>query len=100
MNFTLLFAQAAPGNSMTSMVVMFAAMIGIFYFMVMRPQQKRLKEHKDLLGSVKRGDKVLLSNGMHGTIHEVEDKTVLIEIARNTVVKFDKGAIQSVIASA
>jgi preprotein translocase subunit YajC len=78
---------------------MFAAMIGIFYFMVMRPQQKRVKEHQALLGSVKRGDKVVLNNGMHGTIHEVEDKTVLVEIARNTVVKFDKAAIQSVVAA-
>jgi preprotein translocase subunit YajC len=98
MNFTFLLAQAA-GGSPVNMIIMFAAMIGIFYFMVMRPQQKRVKEHQALLGSVKRGDKVILNNGMHGTIHEVEDKTVLVEIARNTVVKFDKAAIQSVVAA-
>jgi len=100
MNFTILFAQAAGGSNPWSMGIMFAAMIGIFYFMVMRPQQKRMKEHQNLLNSVKRGDKVVLSNGMHGSVYEVEEKTVLVEIAKNTVVKCEKASIQSVVAAA
>ena len=97
MNFTFLLAQM--GGSTWATPVMFALMIGIFYFMVIRPQQKRVKEHQKLLGSVKRGDKIVLNNGMHGTVHEVEEKTVLVEIAKNTVVKFEKASIQSVIAA-
>ena len=74
----------------------FGAIILIFYFMIIRPQQKRMKQQQALINSVKRGDKVVLSNGMHGSVHEVEEKTVLVEIARNTVVRFEKAAIQTV----
>ncbi len=99
MDFTTFFAQApaAGGSSWISTVVMFGAIIGIFYFMIIRPQQKRMKEHQALLGAVKRGDKVVLTGGLHGTVHEVEEKTVLVEIARNTIATYDKGSIQSVV---
>lgn len=102
MNFTTILAQAAPGGGgmQWTTFVMFGAIILIFYFMIIRPQQKRMKEHQNLISSVKRGDKVVLSNGMHGNVHEVEDKTVLVEIAKNTVVRFEKGSIQSVASSA
>jgi len=97
MNFTTILAQAAPGGGgMTSTFIMFGAIILIFYFMIIRPQQKRVKDQQALIGGVKRGDKVVLSNGMHGSVHEVEEKTVLVEIAKNTVVRFEKASIQSV----
>jgi preprotein translocase subunit YajC len=101
---TILAQAAAPaaggGSSMFSTVIMFAAIIAIFFFMIIRPQQKRMKEHQSLLSSVKRGDKVVLSNGMHGTVYEVEDKTILVEIAKNTVIKVEKGSVQSVVEKA
>jgi preprotein translocase subunit YajC len=98
MNFTTILAQAAPdaGGGMTSTFIMFGAIILIFYFMIIRPQQKRIKDQQALIGGVKRGDRVVLSNGMHGAVHEVEEKTVLVEIAKNTVVRFEKGSIQSI----
>jgi preprotein translocase subunit YajC len=99
MDFTIL-AQAAPagGSSIYSTVIMFGAIIAIFFFMIIRPQQKRMKEHQALMAGIKRGDKVTLGNGMHGVVHEVEEKTVLIEVAKNVVIKFDKGSVQSVVA--
>lgn len=102
MDFTTILAQAAPGGgggSLWQTVIMFGAIIAIFFFMIIRPQQKRMKEHQALLAGVKRGDKVVLGNGMHGTVYEVEEKTVLIEVAKNTVIRFDKGAIQSMVAA-
>jgi len=98
MNPTTFLAQAAPsgGGIPWPTFLMFGSIILIFYFMIIRPQQKRVKEHQALIGGVKRGDKVVLSNGMHGSVHEVEEKTVLVEIAKNTVVRFEKGSIQSV----
>ncbi len=99
MNFTTFLAQAAPDGGMFSLsspFIMFGAIILIFYFMIIRPQQKRMKQQQALINSVKRGDKVVLSNGMHGSVHEVEEKTVLVEIARNTVVRFEKASIQTV----
>jgi preprotein translocase subunit YajC len=100
MDFTTILAQAAPGGGggMFTTVIMFGAIIAIFYFMIIRPQQKRMKEHQALLGGIKRGDRVTLGNGMHGTVHQVEEKTVMVEIAKNVVVTFDKGAVQSVVA--
>ena len=83
-------------GSLVSTFVMFGAVILIFYFMMIRPQQKRAKEHKALLGSVKKGDKVVTSSGMHGSVTEVDDMTVTVTIATNTQVKFDKAAIASV----
>lgn len=103
MDFTTILAQAAApgaGGSMIQTVVMFGAIIAIFFFMIIRPQQKRAKEHQSLLSSIKRGDKVTMGNGMHGVVYEVEDKTVLIEVAKNTVIKFDKGAVQAVVSDA
>lgn len=100
MDFTTFFAQASGGGfggQATGTIVMFAAIIGIFYFMIIRPQQKRMKEHQALLSAVKRGDKVVLTGGLHGTVHEVEEKTILVEVAKNTVLTYDKGAVQTVV---
>jgi preprotein translocase subunit YajC len=97
--FTTILALASPpggGGAGWTTPVMFGAIIAIFYFMIIRPQQKRMKEHQSMLSAVKRGDKVVLSGGMHGTVFEVEEKSLLVEIAKNTVVRFDKGAVQSI----
>jgi len=105
MNLTSILALAAPpggsqGGSGIMTIVMFGAIIAIMYFMVIRPQQKRMKQHQAMLGTVKRGDAVTLTGGMHGTVFQVEEKTILVEVAKNTVIKFDKGAIQSIVSNA
>lgn len=76
--------------------VMFGAIGLIFYFMIIRPQNKRMKQHKELVASVKRGDAVTMTGGLHGKVFEVKDTTVLVEIAKNTVVEYEKGSIQAV----
>jgi preprotein translocase subunit YajC len=97
--FNLLAMATPPGEGgiLGSPFILFGVIILIFYFMIIRPQQKRIKEHQNLVAAIKRGDKVVLSNGMHGTVHEVEEKTVLIEVAKNTVIRFEKGSVQSVV---
>lgn len=103
MDLSIILAMAAPpggeggaGGGILGMLPMFAIIFGIFYFMIIRPQQKRMKEQKALLGSVERTDKVVLSSGLHGVVHEVEDTVVLVEVAKNVVVRVEKAAIQSV----
>lgn len=96
MEFSVLAFQA--GSGLLGMLIPFVLIFAIMYFLVIRPQQKRMKEQQALLASVKRGDEVTLSGGMHGRVAQVEEKTVLVEIARNTQVKFDKGAIQNIVA--
>jgi preprotein translocase subunit YajC len=103
MDVFIFLAGAAPAGeggsgwgALTGMLPMFAIIFGIFYFMIIRPQQKRMKEHQSLLSGVQRTDKVVLSSGLHGTVHEVQDTTILVEVAKNVVVRVDKAAIQSV----
>jgi len=88
------------GGSMVSTVVMFSLIILIFYFMILRPQQKKQKERQALLESVQKGDKVVTIGGVHGTVVGMEEKTVLVQIADNVKVKYEKSAIQSINRSA
>lgn len=71
-------------------------MVVLFYFMLIRPQQKRAKEHQVMLTNLKRGDNVVLSSGMLGKIVRVEDKEVGVEIAQGVTVKVVKGMITEV----
>jgi len=68
----------------------------IFYFLLIRPQQKRAKEHKQMLDNLKKGDKVITSGGEYGVIEEVRPNTVSVKIAENVRVKIGKGYIVSV----
>lgn len=85
------------GGSMISTLIMFGAIFAIFYFMIIRPQQKRAKEQKAMLESVQKGDKVVLTGGMHGSIAGLEDKTVLVDVGNNVKIKFERTAIAAVI---
>jgi preprotein translocase subunit YajC len=79
------FAQSAAGvpeaSSMMSFVVPMIFMVVIFYFLLIRPQQKKAKEHKALLDNLKRGDRIITSGGMIGTIVNIDDQIVSVEIA-------------------
>jgi len=98
----LLLAMAPPdgqggGGGMISTLIMFGAIFAIFYFMIIRPQQKRAKEREKLLSAVQKGDKVVLSSGLYGTVAGLEEKTVLIDVGNSVKMKFDRSAIASVI---
>ncbi|HRK58737.1 MAG TPA: preprotein translocase subunit YajC [Candidatus Kapabacteria bacterium] len=83
-------------NSMISTLLMFGSIIFIFYFMIIRPQSKRQKELKKMLDEMAKGDKVVTGAGIHGTISDMNEGKVLIQIAENTRVWFDKTAIVTV----
>ncbi len=67
----------------------------IFYFLLIRPQQKRAKEHKQMLDNLKKGDKVVLSGGEYGVIEEVKTNSVVVKIAENVRVRYGKAYIAS-----
>ncbi len=87
----------AGGGSLISTLIMFGAIFAIFYFMIIRPQQKRAKEREKLLSNIEKGDKIITSGGVHATIVGIEEKTVLIEIAPNVKIKIERSAIGSVV---
>ena len=91
--------QAGGGDGMSSIfstLAMFGSIILIFYFMIIRPQSKRQKEMKKMLEEAGKGDKVVMGGGIHGVISDISDTRVLVQIAENTRVWFDKTAIVTV----
>ena len=98
--FTLLMGQPNQGEGpgLMSNIILFGSIILIFYFMIIRPQQKRAKERQKLIDSMKKGDKVITSGGMYGTIAGMDEKTVLVQIADNVKVKLDRSAIATIVS--
>ncbi len=68
----------------------------IFYFLLIRPQQKRAKEQKSMLDNLKKGDKIITSGGVYGVIEEVKQQTVIVKIAENVRVKFGKAYVAGI----
>ena len=69
----------------------------VFYFLLIRPQQKKLKSHKAMITNLKKGDKVVTQGGIMGTIHYVnEDGTISLEVADNVTVKVGKGMVADI----
>lgn len=85
-------AQAGGGIGL-DFIVMTGLMFAIFYFMLIRPQRKRERDHQTLLAALKRGDEVILSSGIFARIHAVENATLVVEIADKTRVKILKSAV-------
>jgi preprotein translocase subunit YajC len=90
----LAYAQAAAGaseaNPMWSFVVPMIFMVVIFYFLLIRPQQKKAKDHKALLDNLKEGDQIITSGGMIGTIINIDDQIVNLEIADRVRIKIGR----------
>lgn len=72
-------------------------MVVMFYFLLIRPQQRQRKEQAARISSLKNGDKVITTAGLHGIVHSVKDTTVVIKVAEGTNLEFDKPAIATVI---
>ena len=95
------YAQAAAGGAADpqTLLVQFlplVALVVLFYFLMIRPQQRRMKQHQAMLAALKRNDVVVLSSGMIGKIVRVEDKEVGVEIATGVTVKVVKTMISDV----
>jgi len=96
------YAQAAggaAGGGPEAMLLQFlplVALVVLFYFLMIRPQQRRMKQHQAMLGSLKRGDTVVLSSGIIGKVVRVEDTEVGVEIATGVTTKVVKSMISDV----
>jgi preprotein translocase subunit YajC len=89
--------QGAGGmlGSLIPLILIFV----IFYFLLIRPQQKRAKEHKTMIENLKKGDKIITSGGVYGVIEAVGTNTVTVKISENVKVKFGKAYVAAVRAS-
>ncbi len=77
-------------------IIMLVAMFAIFYFLLIRPQQKRAKQHKELVTNVKAGDQIVTAGGIHGKIVSVEDETIAIEVATGVKIKMNRSSITEI----
>ena len=95
---TILFlAQAAPEQPPAIFQFLPLIIIAVlFYFLLIRPQQKKQKEHQKLVSSVKTGDKVITNAGIHGIVSNVKEATILLKVADNVKIEMDKAAVVSV----
>ena len=93
-------AEAAPAaqqaDPMTSLIF-FGGMILIFYFILIRPQSKRAKEHRELVSQLSKGDEVVTNGGMLGKITDVNDQFVTLEVADNVQLKIQRQAVATVL---
>lgn len=92
----LLAAQQPTGGFLGSPVFMLVLMIVMFYFLLIRPQQKQRREQQERINALQTGDKVVTTAGIHGIVHNIKDKTVVIKVAEATMIEFDKMAVTSV----
>ncbi|WP_426702434.1 preprotein translocase subunit YajC [Rhodanobacter sp. Col0626] len=90
-------AAAQPAGGGMSMIIMMVVLFGLMYFMMIRPQMKRQKEHRALLAGLAKGDEVVTNGGIAGRVDELGETFITVEIAANVKVKVQKGSVQQVL---
>ena len=95
------YAQSAPGmtgpGSMMT-IVPFVLIFVIMYFMVIRPQQKKAKDHQALLNKLKKNDEVMTSGGIYGKVVDLKENVVMLEVAANVRIRVARGQIATVVS--
>jgi len=89
-------AGGAAPNPITAFMPLIL-MFGIFYFLLIRPQQKKQKEHAQMLQELKKNDDVITNGGIHGTIVNVKDKTFMVRVDDNVKIEVSKSAVSGVV---
>lgn len=97
---TFLLVQERQQGSPIGSLLLFVPLILVFWFMIMRPQQRRAKEQQQLLRSVKQGDRVVAAGGIVGTVRRVDDDTISLQVADNVVIKVDRGSVAKKLSEA
>ena len=102
MNFpmSIVMAQAAPGapaGGGLQMLILLGAMFAVMYFVAIRPQMKRQKEHRKMVSSLSKGDEIISNGGIAGRIDDVGETFLVVEIAPNVKIKLQKGAVSQVL---
>ncbi|MGI9380253.1 MAG: preprotein translocase subunit YajC [Methyloligellaceae bacterium] len=97
MFITPAYAQGAGGNDFFISLLPFIAIFAIMYFLIIRPQQKRLKDHREMVSAVRRGDTVVTAGGIVGKVNKViDDAEIQVEIAEGVRVKLVRATITEV----
>jgi preprotein translocase subunit YajC len=92
------YAMSQPPNgsgpsAVITQLLFFGAIFAIFYFLLIRPQQKQKRDREAMLGAVKKGDRVVTSSGLHGTVVGLNDQMVTLKVADSVRLDFDRSAV-------
>ena len=88
---------AAPQGGGMQLIIMMAIFFGIMYFMIIRPQMKRQKEHKQLMASLDKGSEIVTAGGVAGRIRQVGENFLVVEIAKDVEIRIQKSSVTSVV---
>jgi len=93
------WAQAAPGGAGGGMesIFLIVAMFAVLYFLMIRPQMKRAKEHKAMVEGLQKGDEVVTAGGLLGRISKIGDAHVTLEVAPNVEIQVQRAAVQTIL---
>lgn len=95
-----LASSAPPGGgtgAILTQVVFFGAIFAIFYFLLIRPQQRQRREREQLLSALKKGDRVVTTGGLHGTVTGLNEHTVTLRVADQVKMEFDRSSVGRVV---
>ncbi len=95
-----LLQAAGGGGQLATTFITFGLVFLIFYFLIIRPQNKKQKEARQMLANLKKGDRVVTIGGIRGTIQSVKDDAVVIKVDDNTKIEFNKTAVAAVLSPA
>ena len=73
---------------------------GIFYFLVIRPEKKKQKDHQEMIKNIRKNDEVVTSSGIHGVVVNIKDKTVVLRVDENCRIEFDREAVSAIVVKA
>lgn len=90
----MIFLQV--GGRSASVILFYVVLLAVFYMILIRPQQVSQRRRREMLGKLKKGDRVVTMGGLHATIHDLEDDMLTLELAPNLRVKADRGAVSYV----
>ena len=92
-------AVGDPATSAVGLLLPFVVMFLVFYFLLIRPQQKRNKLRNQMLSALKKGDKIVTIGGLHGTIDSITDDIIVLKVSDGVRLTFDRSAVNNVVSS-
>jgi preprotein translocase subunit YajC len=91
--------EGAAGGSPLSMLLPFVLIFGVFYFIVIMPAKKQQKKKDAMIAGLKKGDRIVTSGGIHGSVATVEDQSLLVKVSENTKIRISKSAVAGLVGS-
>ena len=88
-----------PASNSTVTLLIWLVPLGLFYFLLLRPQQTQQKKRREMLSALNKGDRVVTIGGIHGTVTELDEKVVTLRVAEKVEMKFNRSAVGTIVKS-